>query len=344
MNASVRAGIAAAAGGLALLFASAFATAQAGAGASGAMDALVKAAKAEGSVTWYMSFDAAIAQRVNEAFRAKYGINASNLRLSSPALLQRYSAEADAGKIVAGMLVLTINTTQLEPLLKKDWVEPAADSDLPVLKGEYPAEFNSGPTRMVAAAPWQLGYNTQRVTKDQLPKDWKDLLDPRWKGRIIIPDPASSESYVPFWDTVMQHYGEGYLKALRAQELRVAASGVPAVQALGAGEGDVAFPVLAGNVVPVKTAGAPLEIVGLTGASTGNFTQIILTRRSKSPQPNASRLLANYLLSKEGNAVYNADPGLVGPYNIKELPPGFQAASPDALQRKGKIINLLTGK
>lgn len=340
MKASIRSTIVAAACTIAMLFAPALASAQ----GNPAMDALIKAAKAEGSVVWYMSFDAVIAQRVNEAFRAKYGINVSSIRLSSSQVLQRYSAEAETGKIAAGMLVLTINSEQLAPLLAKDWVEPIADSDLPVLKGEYPAEFNKGLTRMVAAAPWQLGYNSQRVNKAQLPKDWKDLLDPRWKGRIIIPDPASSESYVPFWDTVMQHYGEGYLKGLRAQDLRVAASGVPAVQALGAGEGDVAFPVLAGNVVPVKTAGAPIDIVGLTGASTGNFTQIVLTRRAKSPQPNASRLLANYLLTKEGNAVYNSDPGLIGPYNIKELPPGFQAASPDALTRKAKIINLLTGK
>lgn len=304
---------------------------------------LVNAAKKEGSVTWYLSISAEIGRRVSEAFQAKYGINTSFIRLSSSQLLQRYAAEADAGKVVAGLLVLTITADQVAKFVKSGWLESSLDGQIPVLKGEYPAELNRGAARMVSTTPWQLGYNTQRVSKDQLPQDFKDLLNPKWKGKIIIPDPASSESYIAVWYAVLQAYGEGFFGSLRGQNLRFAQSAVPAAQALAAGEGDLAYPTLSVNLAPLKKAGAPIELTLLRGANIGNFAQLVVTRRDKATQPNAARLLANYILSKEGNAVFNAD-GEIGPYDPRAITGAFQPPSPEALKHKETILKLLSGK
>lgn len=42
--------------------------------------------------------------------------------------------------------------------------------------------------------PEVIAYNTDRVPAAQAPKDWDDVLDPRWKGRIVIRDPVASGS------------------------------------------------------------------------------------------------------------------------------------------------------
>lgn len=308
------------------------------------VEALARSAKAEGKVTWYMSNGDRIAHRVAQAFEAKHGINVSLVVLETPKMLQRYAAEAQGGRIVADLLTGTVNTADVENLIKNGWAEPISKSAIPVLQTDYPAKFNEGPTRLVSAAPWQLGYNTQAVKKSDLPKDWKDLLDPKWKGKIIMPDPASSVSYLSFWYVLMQKYGEDFLKGIRAQNVRLSGSGVPAAQSLAAGEGALLLPTVAGVVQPLKAVGAPIDLFSPTGPTTGIFSQVVMTRADKAQHPNAARLFANFLLSKEGNMVFNSDPGQIGPHNVKDLPDELRAPSPEMLKYKDQIVQLLIGK
>jgi hypothetical protein len=60
------------------------------------LDALVKAAKAEGEVTFYIGLTPNVATRIANAFNTKYGIKAQFLRLDAVALISRYSAEAES--------------------------------------------------------------------------------------------------------------------------------------------------------------------------------------------------------------------------------------------------------
>lgn len=310
-------------------------------------EALIKAAKAEGAVTWYVSVVDDIARRIEAGFKTKYGISVSRLRLPGPTLVQRFSAEAEAGKFAADIMVGTIFSTGLaNTLMAKGWVESIDNAEIPSLQGEYPKEFNRGPGRFLGTSPWQIAVNTQRVSAADMPKAWTDLLNPRWKGRLVIVDPAASpDTYVPFWYMLEKAHGEAFLKAIRQQDLRLAASLAPAVQAVAAGEGDIVLPTYAAIVLPFKAKGAPIDLVPITGATTGNEPQIIMTKLDKAPHPNAARLFASYLLSKEGNTIFNAEPGQAGPYSMNELPAGYQPPDPvDNPEKRAAIIGTLTGK
>jgi iron(III) transport system substrate-binding protein len=48
-----------------------------------------------------------------------------------------------------------------------------------------------------------LVYNTQAVKPEEAPKDWDDLLDPRWKGRILLRDPLASGTMRTLFGTVL---------------------------------------------------------------------------------------------------------------------------------------------
>lgn len=112
----------------------------AGAQAQADVDALVKAARAEGEVTWYSSSPDTQNRRVIDAFTAKYGIKVRVLRLSSTNLQQRYSAEAGAGNIAADEVVNAGNSVAYaESGIKNAWVESISEAGIPVIKsGEYP--------------------------------------------------------------------------------------------------------------------------------------------------------------------------------------------------------------
>ena len=307
------------------------------------LDALVKAAKAEGKLTFYWSSNEPVAKRVADAFDAKYGIKAGFVRLTSGPLLQRYSSEADSGNIAAD-LILTGGTTAVNyaaECIKKGWAEPIGNANLPVIKsGEYPARFNRGTTAIAQVSPWLITYNTEKLKPQDFPKDWHDLLDPKYKGQILLGDPRGAVTYQEFWTAMLDKYGEAYLAQIGAQSTRRYSSGVPAVQALAAGEGTIHFPTIGSQTESVKSKGAPVDSV-MPDYNTGLEFHVMLTARAKSKNPNAGRLFVNYVLSKEGNTVMNSDPGSLSVYGGMSLPKQYVAPSPGAEKNTARIAKLL---
>ena len=71
------------------------------------------------------------------------------------------------------------------------------------------------------------------------------------------------------------------------------------------------------------------------------WREVVLTARARAKHPNAARLMANYVMSPEGNKVFNDDPGGVTIYDTRGLPADYQAPKPGAITRKDLIIKLL---
>jgi iron(III) transport system substrate-binding protein len=312
------------------------------AGIQAELDALIKGAKAEGEVTWYSSSPDTQNHRVADAFFKKYGVKAQIIRLSSTPLQQRYAAEATAGNIAADVVVNAGNSVPYaEEGIKNGWVESISAAGIPVIKsGEYPAKYNMGPTAIVQITPWLIGYNTEKVQGADIPRDWRDLLKPKFKGQYIMPDPRVSDAYLDVLALLLDRYGEPFFNELRAQNIRLAAQGSSAIQALGAGEGLVVGPTTSANVMTVKAKGAPVNMVA-PDLTSGVELQVMLTARAKARHPNAARLFANYVLSREGNTVYNDEPAGVTMYDASGLPKDYQSPKPGTAARKGQIYKLL---
>lgn len=306
------------------------------------LDAMVKAAKAEGEVTWYSSSPDTQNKRVTDAFTAKYGIRVQVLRLSSNGLQQRYSAEAAAGNIAADVVVNAGNSVSYaEEGIAKGWVESISEAGIPVIKGgEYPAKFNRGPTAIVQITPWLMGYNTDKLKGADVPRDWRDLLKAQFKGQIIMPDPRASDAYLDVLALLLDRYGEGFFNQLRAQNLRFASQGSSAVQSLGAGEGWIVGPTTSANIMIIKVKGAAVDLA-VPDLTSGVELQVMLSARAKSKHPAAARLFANYVLSKEGNTVYNNEPAGVTMYDTTGLPKDYQSPKAGTAARKDVIYKLL---
>lgn len=306
------------------LFAGGRASAQASAAAD--LDALIKAAKAEGEVSLYSSATENVPKRVGAAFTAKYGIKFNGLRISSSPLMQRFSAESEAGNVAADIAWIAGGVGPFtENAVKRGWVEPVSQAGLPVVKsGEFPAKFMRANSAVVQVAPWGITYHSGRLKGAEIPRQIKDILEPRFKGQILLPDPRSSDVYLGFWGLVLDRYGEQFFTQLRALEPRRFASGVPAVQALGAGEGLIELPAVPAQVLATKSTGAPVDIF-IPSLTTGLEMEVVLTARARAKRPAAARLLANYIMSQEGNKVFNDDPGGVTVYDTSGLPKEYEA-------------------
>lgn len=317
-------------------------TAQRAAAAQKDLDTLVAAAKAEGELMFYSSPTENVAKRVAEAFNKKYGVKANFIRLSGATLLQRFAAESEGNVFVADLITTAGNSVEYgNDGVKKGWLEPIATAGLPALtSGEFPARFMMGPTAIIQISPWGIAYNTDRLKAAEVPKDWPELLSPRFKGQINITDPRSSDAQIDHWAMVLEKHGEGFFTALRAQNPRQFGNGVPNSNALAAGEGMVQVPAVPAQIQALKDKGAPVGWFA-PDVSTGVEIQVALTTRTKAKHPNAGRLFAHYLMSKEGNAVLNADPGSVSVYDTASLPKNYQSPKPGSAARRDQFLKLL---
>lgn len=303
------------------------------------LEALISAAKNEGEIVFYSSQVDHVLRRVTDAFSTKYSVRAQYVRLGSAAVFQRFANEASAGSISADMITATAAAEFAADALKRGWIEPVSAAGIPVLTGgEFPSNLNTGLTAIIQVAPWGISYNSDKVKGADIPKDWTDLLNPKWKGQLLLPDPRASASYYDVLVVILDKYGESFFAGIRAQNPRVFAAGVPAIQALGAGEGAVLFPTIGAQEKGMIEKGAPLVVV-TPGSTTGNEHQILLSARAKAKHPNAARLFANFLMSREGNAIYNL--GQASVYEPSALPKDYRNPTPRAAAKAALFSKLL---
>jgi len=299
---------------------------------------LVKAAKAEGEVTLYSAATENVAKRVADAFRKKYGIEVRFIRLGSSPLLQRFSTEAEAGTFVADVIFTAGGAQEFVKEAKaKGWVQSIDYAELPVVQsGEFPKKDNRGLTALAQTQLWIIAYNTDLVKESEKPASWEALLDPKFQGQIIIPDPAVSDAYTEFWALLEKEYGADFLRKVAQTRPRRFDSGVAALQSLSAGEAALLIPMTVPAVNSLKAKGAPAA--SLTPAlTTGVEMQVIMPNSRKVPHPNAGKLLANFMLSKEGNAILNSEDGSVSVYNESGLPARYESPDPGAAKRTSEI-------
>ena len=304
------------------------------------LEALIKAAKAEGEFTYYYTMAENIAKRTNDAFTARYGVKTQSLRVVL--LQQRYAAEMASNATGADVVFQSSTLLQFaEDGIKKGWMESINDAALPeVTSGRFPARFNRGAAAVVQVSPWVLGYDTNKVKGGDIPKDWPDILHPRFKGQILLADTASSFAYYDFWAVMYDRYGEAFFTGLRAQTPRVYSSGTPASQGLGAGEGMLQVPTVASLIRVIRDKGAPVDTVMLP-YTTGVEQQVALTARARAKRPAAARLFVNFIMSPEGNRVFSDEPGSISVYDDSGLPREYVAPSFANQARAAQIRKLL---
>jgi iron(III) transport system substrate-binding protein len=172
------------------------------------------------------------------------------------------------------------------------------------------------------------GYNTELVPKGMEPKNFQDLLDPQWKGKMAWNSQPSVAAASGFIGLVLADMGEekgtAYLKALAAQNvagLKVAARQV--LDEVIAGEYAIALQIFDNHAVISAAQGAPVAWIPM------NPAMVILSVFSVTegaPHPNAARLFVDYLVSRDGQKLFrDADYLPVDP----AVPPREPSLRPD---------------
>jgi iron(III) transport system substrate-binding protein len=176
---------------------------------------LVEGAQKEGELMLYGAIPVADMAALTEAFTKKYGVKVKAWRSDSEAMMARVLSEAKNRRYEVGVMVAS--SSALEPLSRERLLTEVKS---PLLADLIPGTV--APNRQWASvylATFVQAYNTNLVRKDELPKTYRDLADPRWKGRLAV----EAEDYDWFAQVVI---GLGEAQGLRLFRDIVATNGI----------------------------------------------------------------------------------------------------------------------
>ena len=138
-----------------------------------------------------------------------------------------------------------------------------------------------------------IGYNTNLVAREDAPKSYADLLDPKWMGKIIKAHPAYAGSIMTATFQISRDLGWEYFEKLAKQKVMQVQSSTDPPKKLALGERAVMADGNDYNLIQVKEQGAPVEVVYATEGTP------LITAPSgvfkNAPNPNAARLFYGWL-------------------------------------------------
>ncbi len=257
-----------------------------------AQPANVDAAKKEGKVVVYGSVVPQAMDGLHKAFKKKYGIDVEYWRGSSTQVSERALTEWRAGK--PGFDVAEGNRgVQLimknEGLFTK-YIPPASE--------KFPAHFKEkdGLITPWRVLPISILYNTELVKPADLPKTLDDLLNPKWTGKISVPDPTRHTTTAQFLWNLEKFKGDkwlDYVKALAKQKPILVESLAPVTTTIIKGEALVGITY----IKYVKQYKGPVAYVPMDKYLTDpNY----LSLGGKTTRPNAAKLYIDFACTPEG--------------------------------------------
>ncbi|MFC1815121.1 ABC transporter substrate-binding protein [Thermodesulfobacteriota bacterium] len=144
-----------------------------------------------------------------------------------------------------------------------------------------------------------VGYNTKLITREQLPKTYHELLDPRWKGKLAITGTLGGRTWV---GTMLVAYGEQFVKQIAKQDFDVHfVSGRALLDMVIAGEYPFSPTLYDSHALNSKKNGAPCDWVPLEPVHI-NLGQIALSKYSS--HPHAALLFIDHELSKKSAEIH----------------------------------------
>jgi iron(III) transport system substrate-binding protein len=258
--------------------------------------ALIAAATREGQVVYYTSTDLPVAEKLAKAFEAKYpGIAVRVERTGAERVFQRIGQEYSSN-IHAVDVVNSSDAAHFIVWKRSGILAPFVPEDVAKL---YPPEHRDVDGQFASFRVWLsiIAYNTTLVKTEDAPKSFADLLDPRWKGKIVKAHPGYSGTIMTATYQMQRDLGWSYFEQLAKQNIMQVQSSADPPKKLDLGERAVMADGNEYNIFQMREAGRPVEPVYASEGSpliigpNGIFKE--------SPNPNAAKLFQSFCLGRD---------------------------------------------
>jgi iron(III) transport system substrate-binding protein len=258
--------------------------------------ALIEAARREGKVSFYSALELNVAERLAKVFEAKYpGIAVRVERSGAERIFQRIAQEQGSG-IHAVDVANSTDPAHYLDWKKNGWLAAYVPDDV---AQHFPADQVDADGMHATACAWieAIGYNTDLVRREDAPKSYADLLDPKWQGKIVKGHPGYSGAILTATFVLARELGWPYLERLAQQKVLQVQSAADPPKKILLGERAVMADGNDYNLSLLKEQGKPVEAVY---AAEGSPLIIVPSGIFQSaPNPNAARLFQSFVFSAE---------------------------------------------
>jgi iron(III) transport system substrate-binding protein len=291
--------------------------------AAAAQDPRLEAARKEGKVVWYTSLALSSSEKVAKLFETAYpGVKVEVHRTGSQRILQRMMQELSSN--IRNVDVVHTSDAGHYVLLKEKkllmrYTPAGVDAFAPGFKDRDGFHYGLRATVNVIA------YNSKMITAAEAPRTWKDLLDPKWRGRLVTAHPGYSGVIATHVLALVHLNGWDYFKALAQNKPMLVQSAVDPSGIVASGERPVAVNGGDYTFYQAKKKGNPVEIVypkeGVPLVVSPSAITIF------APHPNAARLFTDFIFSRDVQQVladteglYTGHPQVTYPADKPRLP------------------------
>jgi iron(III) transport system substrate-binding protein len=252
------------------------------------LQALVDGAKKEGELNIYLAHPSV--PLAAAAFTKKYGVKVNVWRAGSEKILQRVMSEAQGGRANADLI--ENNAPEMEALHREKLLQ---EVNSPYLKDLMPQAVPAHKEWVgISIDMFALGYNTQKIRKEDIPKTWQDLLDPKWKDQLGVE--AEDHAWFAY---ILQDLGEP--NGIKLFKDIVASNGISVRkghsllgQLVASGEVPLALTLYSWGADQFKEKGSPIERFNI-GKPIAHFQGLGLLK--KAPHPHAAMLFYDFMLT-----------------------------------------------
>jgi iron(III) transport system substrate-binding protein len=257
---------------------------------------LIAAARKEGKLAFYTALELPTAERLGKAFEAKYpGVSVRVERSGAERIYQRIAQE-QSSRVYAVDVVNSTDPAHFIDWKSKDWVAPYLPEEV---AKNYPADAIDPDGMHAVSCAWLevIGYNTTQVAREDAPKSYADLLDPKWKGKIVKAHPSYSGAILTATFVLARDLGWSFFEKLAQQKIMQVQSAADPPKKVLAGERAVMADGNDYNLVLLKDQGQAVEAVYPTEGAPLIIVPSGVFRSA--PNPNAARLFQSFLLGVE---------------------------------------------
>jgi iron(III) transport system substrate-binding protein len=325
---------------------------------------VLQAAKKEGKVSMIGPVGAERRDALTIPFEKKYGISVEYHADSGAGILPRLNAERKAERFLWDVVV-TGTTTTLETLIPSRVLDPLEPSlILPEVKDlklwrNGALEFLDPQRQLLVMSPYQRGiiFVNSTLADGKEFKSYRDLLDPKWKGKIVADDPRKSGPGQATFTFFFLHpeLGVKFIRALAGQGLTLLRDYAQEVNMLGQGRYSVGIGLSDSLAEQRAKQGVPIEIVDIRQLKEGSDTSPAsggLSIFNRPPHPNAAKVYINWLLSKEGQTSYVRATGYISnrldvptdhaaPWRVPQ-PGSIKTYTKEAIDKRDELSPILT--
>jgi len=261
-------------------------------------------AKSEGKVVWYTSTPVPQGQKIINLFEKAHGIKVEMFRSGGSAVLRRFQQELDAGRVAAD--VLTTSDPAAAALLTGKGIfvpfKPKNFDKIPDAAKDKDGNYVAQRLNMMT-----IYIREDKVPPADEPKTWADLLDPKYKGKMVITNPSFTSLQVSVVGMMSRERGWGFYEKLRDNDIMLVQSNQQVSDMLKRGERFIAVGATDSYAAAERKAGHPMKTLY---PSDGVFVISSPTSVVKGgPNPNAAKLFVEFMLSDEVQNIFPADGG-----------------------------------